>query len=247
MASRDLEPRAALKLLIEAELVAGEARRNGFPVKAGADRFETSGAYLSAVYSKDTLCGNITSREIADFYEMVYRPDWPADIYRGKVIQVRCCASLDEDCQADPVKECLEVNRGVLPKLEQVRKVWQAKGEIALGDLKRAHPLLEATDFGFLFWRDLPLEEQKRKKLLEPETLKLIVALKPGEISQPIESALGYHLFRLDQLRPAIEPKSPEVAAAARELICAARIEETRTQYIQQLIKNADIELAEEK
>ena len=247
VSARQLERRAALKLLVEAELVAAEARRNGFPVEQGEDRFHVSGQYLSTVYSEQTLCGNITSREISDFYEMVYKPDWPADIYRGKVIQVRCCDSLDEDCDAGPVLECMEINRGVLEELEQVRKEWLATGEAGIGALKRRHPLLEATDFGFLVWRDVPLEEQKRKRLLDPASLRVVTALKPGDISPPTESALGYHLFRLDNLRPAIEPKSPELAAAARKTICAARIEETRNRYIQELIKNADLVLADEK
>lgn len=247
MRKREFDRRAALKLLIEAELVAGEARRNGFPAPAGDDRFKVSGAYLSAVYSEQTLCGNITSREVSDFYEQVYKPDWPADIYRGKVTQVRCCDSLDEDCQAGPVTDCMEDNRGVLEQLDKVREVWSTEGEVAVGELKRRHPLLEITDFGFLVWRDLPLEEQRRKRLLDPDTMKAVIALKPGEISQPIESSLGYHLFQLEELRPAIVPGSPEVAAAARELICATRIEETRTRYIQQLIKHADIELTDKE
>lgn len=229
----------ALALVVEAELVAQQARATGFPMAEGEGRMDLARRFLATVYSEETLCGNITPRQIHDFYQVTYRPDWPADVYKGEVVGVRCCASLDDDCDAKPVRECMKNNRPLMDHLAQVRSGWARDGQPSVKNLTSRFPMLEHTKYGLIIWPGIPLEDQKKKRLFDVETMRAISRLGQGEISPPLESRMGYFIFRVGQLRKAITVESPRFRQEAAEQVCKRRIESTRKQYVEQLLQQA--------
>jgi len=239
---RTADPERSLAVLIEAEVVAQEAARNRFPAAPGLDRVALARSYLESVYSESTLCGNITATDVRSFYEMTYEPGWPVDVYKGLVVEVRCCPTTETPCTSAEAGKCLADNRPVLRELQALAGTWTSDVVPDLSALAARFPLLKGYDFGFVVWPGIPLEDQKRKKLFDPATLRAVIALRTGQVSQPVESSLGYHVFRLTRFRPAIEPDSPELVDAARARICKDRVENTRHRYVLELLKSAVVE-----
>jgi len=229
----------ALRLIVQAELVAQEAVLNRFPVDGEAGRMAIARKYLETVYSAETLCKNITPTQIRKFYELTYKPEWPVDVYKGRMLELRCCPRTDAACPNDEVKRCMDLHRSLLNELQQVRSSW-VKGNLPdILPLKAKHPGLELTDFGFIMWPGIPFHEQKPKTLFDRHVVEQVMELEEGGVTSPIESSLGYHLMKLDNLRGAISPESPEFRKQAEKALCEARIEETRRNYVTELVKAA--------
>ncbi len=244
LATRDgLTEDAARRRLSGAMLVAAEALRSGFPGAGEAvDPLVLADSYLQQVFSRSTLCGNITERQLRQFYEVSYQPGWTVDVYQGDVVELRCCPSLADKCPAEQVKGCREKNREVTVLLEQVGRDWKEGRAPSQADLDRQNPALRLTDFGFAVFPGIPLERQKGKTLFDLPALRRIMALKPGDVSVPFESELGFHVVRLNRFRPAITAESPEFLEAGREELCRQRVEQTRKDYVSRLLQAAVIE-----
>jgi hypothetical protein len=232
MAAREkVSEKAAERMLVELEAVAQEARRQGFPAAGGEDRESVTRRYLDAAYVPETLCVRFTEREIDEYYQSVFRPEWPADVYTGEVIEVRCCPEAGAGCDSPEVRLCLEENVGVLPELARVGREW-GRGVRDAAGLAAAYPLLRVTDFGFLEYPGLAPEVRKARTLFDGPTIAAIERLVPGEVSGVLASSLGYHVVRLRGLRRAITRSSPEFLVRAREEICKARVEQTRRHFV---------------
>lgn len=231
----------ALKLTVQAEVVAQEARRAAFPrAKGERDRFELAQAFLATVYSETTLCGAISPRTVEQFYEHRYQPEWPADVYQGDLVELRCCQRLDQNlCDPPVVAECLARNRDLLTLLLPVAKAWETGDLPPLVELQKTHPGLVVTDFGVIDWPGIP-EAKRRPRALFPESVVDALRGAPqGGVVGPLQSAIGYHLLRLTRRRDAIKADSPEFVKAARETLCRDRIEQTRWDYVKQLMESA--------
>lgn len=229
--------------LVEAMLVAEEARRGGFPgASTLADPERLADAYLAEVFSEETLCSNISARQLQQFYEVSYKPEWPVDVYQGDVIELRCCPSLADACPDGDVTACKERNRGLPNALERLATEWRKGPLPPLAELTRPYPGLRVTDFAFVIWPDIPLDRQRQKSLFDPALLGTIMALEPGEVSVPIESSLGFHLVRLNRFRPAITADSPEFLAAGTRALCRQRVEQTRRDFVSRLLGQAVVE-----
>jgi hypothetical protein len=233
---------SARRRLVEAMLVAEEARRSGFPGTKGDSPDAVAARFLGQVFSEATLCANITQRQLQQFYELSYRPEWTVDVYKGELVEVRCCPSMLDRCDAVQVKRCRERNRTVPAVLEEVAEQWRAGRAPTEGELTARHPGLDVTDFGFVVFPGIPLERQKPKSLFDLATIRKIVELKPGEVSAPIESELGYHVVKLTHFRSAITADSPEFLSAGRQAVCRSRVGQTRRDYVSRLVGNAVIE-----
>lgn len=80
----------------------------------------------------------------------------------------------------------------------------------------------------------------ERGRMLGPVD-EAVFAMRPGETSDPVASALGYHILRLDALEI---PELPEVAAEFRAAIQRERLAEAEAAYIAQLDSLAGLRLA---
>ncbi len=237
----------ARNLTVQAEVVAREARIAGFPgASQVGDRFELSRRFLETVYSEETLCSNITSRQIEELYEFSYRPEWPVDVYQGDLIEVRCCQRLDKaDCDEAQLQDCLRHHEPLMQLLRPVAEAWRTAELPPLVELRNTWPALAVTDFGVLDWPGIP-PDRKRPRYLFPESVvSAVKALAEGEVAGPIRSEIGIHLFKLKRHRGAIESTSPEFRTAARASICKHRIEETRWDYVKRLLEGAVVDVVE--
>jgi hypothetical protein len=233
----------ALKLTVQAEVVAQEARRSRLIPDLSGDRLALARRYLEEVYSEQALCAQISPRQIKDFYELSYQPDWPADIYKGEIVELRCCRSTQAACPAEEVAACKATHGKLLAELPQVRRRWLQEGKPPdVSSLLPSFPGLVSTDFAFIVWPGIALEKQKRLTLFDLPTLRTIMAMKEGEVSKPLESSLGYHLVKLTRFRPAITAQTEEFASQARTLLCKERVERTRNETVNRLVEAAIIE-----
>ena len=234
----------AIRLTVQAEVVSAEAGRADFPgAKAGRDRLAISRDYLETVFSKETLCSSITDTHIRQLYEITYQPSWPVDVYRGEVLEVRCCPHVRAPCDEAEVAACLRRNSGIMEIMEAAREAWATRG-VAPNPvvLAEAHSEVRLTDFGLTRWPDLAPDKRRPGRLFESSVQDEVMKLAVGQVSPPIRSGLGYHLFKLTQFRRAIRADSPEFVAQAREELCRNRVERTRWDYVSRLIKNSVVE-----
>jgi hypothetical protein len=234
----------AIRLVVQAELVAAEARQNGFPeTKRLADRFVIARRFLETVYSEETLCSHISDREIRAYYEAVYQPGWPVDVYRGDLVELRCCPRLSDQCPVAEKTACMERNKSLFGFLQELAVEW-GKGDLSgLESLQRNYPGLVKTDFGFIIWPGIPLGQQKPLELFDRSLVEAIIAQKAGDVVGPLISPLGFHLFKLKDFRAAIKPDSEEFREAAARTLCDSRIEQTRRDYVKSLVESAVVEL----
>ncbi len=239
----------ARNLTVQAEVVAQEARNAGFPgALQVVDRFDLSLRFLETVYSEETLCNNITSRQIEELYEFSYRPEWPVDVYQGDVIEVRCCQRLDRaDCEDAQLRACMERHEPLVEELRTIALAWR-EGELpSMVKLRAAWPSLVVTDFGMLDWPSIPLDRKRPRALFPESVVSAVKVLSPGDVAGPIRSEIGIHLFKLNRRRGAIESSSPEFRLAARTAICKHRIEQTRWDYVKRLLEGAVVRLPGEQ
>jgi len=240
-AQRGISPHEALLFLIQAETVAQEAHRNAFPAPPGAGRLEVASAYLASLFSEETLCGHIGAAELKALYETAYKPEWPADVYAGQIVELRCCPSQDSPCNTPEQKACMASLDNYLPQFLQMAKRWRSLEQANAADLvEKGSPFL-GTDFTFIDWPGIPEEKQTRKRLLDAATRTAIKQLKPGEVSVPLRSSLGLHLVKLTQIRKAITVETPLFQAEGRQYLCRKRILETRQDYVKRLVQYVQV------
>ena len=74
---------------------------------------------------------------------------------------------------------------------------------------------------------------------ISPEFNDIIPSLKVGQISKPVKTKIGWHVIKVDEVRPAEAMKFEEVKAALANEVSndAAR------KYVEELMKNSEIEL----
>ncbi len=238
--ARGIGQKEAMLTLVQAAVVAQEARRNGFPAAQGASRLEIAAAYLTTLFSAETLCETISQRELKGLYESAYKPDWPADIYVGDLLEVRCCLEVGAPCDAPDQKACLASLDKRLPEMLQIARKWQEDASLKPKDLVPVAGPYIATDFVFLDWPGIPDEKQTRKRLLDAPTRKAIKLLQPGQVSAPLVSSLGIHLVRLNNVRKAVTHESPEFQLEGREYLCKKRVQNTRQDYVKRLVQFVD-------
>jgi parvulin-like peptidyl-prolyl isomerase len=105
-------------------------------------------------------------------------------------------------------------------------------------ELARAHSLgPEARKGGFL-------PAYGRGEL--PEAFDLALDLRPGEVSEVIESPYGYHIFRLEEPIPELEPSLEEASEQIRAELRQTRFASFRESWLRELTRKAKIRVNEE-
>lgn len=112
----------------------------------------------------------------------------------------------------------------------------EAKGGADFAELARKYSkdpsAAEGGDLGFL----------KKGELL-PEFDEALVKLKPGEISGLIRTQAGIHIVKLEELRQGKSQSFESVKREVEDLLYKKRSEERFNQWIEELRKNAAIEI----
>ncbi|GEM_PF-5093984 len=238
--ARSLDNSDAMVFLIQAEVLVQEGKRNAFPFPPGT-RVEQATALLASMFSEETLCGHIRESEVKGLYEAVYKPEWPADVYAGELVEIRCCPNSDDPCDLPEQLACKAGLQGETSMMEQLAVAWAKHPD---DDIRQRIPkgsLATFSDFHFLDWPGIPEEKQTRKRMLDSIARAAIKALRPGEVSPPVLSSMGLHVFRLIKVRAAISKESPEFQAEGRRYLCSKRIITTRQEYLKQLLQYVDV------
>ena len=80
--------------------------------------------------------------------------------------------------------------------------------------------------------------------MLPPEMEKIAFALKPGEISEPLASPGGFHLFKLEESRPGKAANFKDIQVDLKQNILTAKTAEAWKVYVQELRSAAKIEVS---
>ena len=91
-------------------------------------------------------------------------------------------------------------------------------------DLSRAP---NAAEGGMLGWVE--------RGQLPPEFEAAVFGLGPGDLSQPVESNAGWHVFQVVDRRTGIGPNDPQLRARVRMLLASRAAERSRTLCLQRL------------
>jgi len=78
--------------------------------------------------------------------------------------------------------------------------------------------------------------------MLQPDIEKAVFNLKAGEVSAPIKTAEGYHIFKLEGTRPAKAPVYAEIKGDIMQAVLADKISKTWPGYIKELRDKAKYE-----
>ena len=80
--------------------------------------------------------------------------------------------------------------------------------------------------------------------MLQPEIEKLAFSLKPGEVSAPVRTPAGFHLFKAQETLEAKAAVFPEIASDLERSLLADKISKAWPLYLQELRDKAKIELS---
>jgi peptidyl-prolyl cis-trans isomerase D len=83
-------------------------------------------------------------------------------------------------------------------------------------------------------YKTVPLNGTEEKTLL-PELAKPLFALKPGQVSDPVKSSLGWHVLQLKKIIPAGTPAFDEVKDQLRETMQRDRAIDAATRMVNQM------------
>jgi foldase protein PrsA len=78
---------------------------------------------------------------------------------------------------------------------------------------------------------------------LQPEVEKVVFALKTGQISEPVSTPSGYHLIKLDELRPGKPAELKDIRDEIRQGMLGEKLTKEWPGYLKELREKAKIEL----
>ncbi|GAB4242812.1 MAG: peptidylprolyl isomerase [Acidobacteriota bacterium] len=80
---------------------------------------------------------------------------------------------------------------------------------------------------------------------LPPEFERIVFALKPGEVSAPLESESGFHIFALEELIPAHEQRFYEVQDVIFDRLMAEKEREAVERFLRELYCASQVEIVD--
>lgn len=153
---------------------------------------------------------------------------------------------------AAEVREFFEVNKDKLGTIESVRL-----RHIVVASEKEANDFLVALRVGADFAAlasGVSLDPATKaaggdlgffsRGMLLPEIEKVAFSLKPGEVSAPVRTPAGFHLFKAQETRTAKAAVFSEIAQDLERSILADKISKAWPAYLQELREKAKIELS---
>lgn len=148
------------------------------------------------------------------------------------------------------VKEFFDANKDRLgvPEAARVRHILMS----AESDAKAfATALKNGADFGRLAGQ-VSLDQATKDKggdlgfiskgMLQPEIEKVVFSLKPGEVSEPVKTPIGFSLLKVEELRPAKPAVFDEIKADLRGALLSDKIGKAWPAYLQELRGKAKVE-----
>lgn len=81
------------------------------------------------------------------------------------------------------------------------------------------------------------------KGMIQPEVEKVVFALQPGQVSEPVKTPNGYHLFKVEELKAAKPAVFDEVKGDLKEALLGEKLNKALPEYLRELREKAKIEI----
>ncbi len=234
-----------VRVLVDATLVIQEAARQSQRCEDPEAPDLCAKKLLEILYSSDNLCKNIADAEVDQGYQELFDKDWPVEAYAGWVAEIRCCGGDWGDCDTPAAGACRQGLQRWSPPFEALSTAWTSgtRVEEAASRIFPQGAPLHLSEFFFTYWPQSGPEDQPKLDSWDPAMLAEIISLPVGEVSKPLRSTMGLHVFRLDRYKPARLKHDPEVRKKIRDRICKSRIAQVRDRYVRDLRGNASIRI----
>ncbi len=148
------------------------------------------------------------------------------------------------------VKQFYEANKDKLGGPEAVRL-----RHLVVADERQAKDLLLAARVGADFAKlaqQVSLDASTKEKggdlgfvaasMLNPEVAKAVFALKPGELSEPLRMADGYHLFKAEERRQPQQPRLEDVRKDLAQALLEQKISQAWPGYLAEVRTGVKVE-----
>lgn len=221
---------------VDAQKVKPDAKEINSRLKRIQDQFPDEKTFKE----KLTASGSSLEALRAQIQEQVRREDL--------VVSAKKLALTDSE-----VKDFFEANKDKLstPEAVRLRHILVASDKEA-GDFLVA--IRAGADFGRLA-SQVSLDAASKDKggdlgfiskgMLQADMEKVIFALKPGEVSGIVQSTMGFHLFKLEELRSPKPAVFKEVQKDLKAALLADRINKAWPVYLQELRQSGQIKPAQ--
>ena len=235
----------SLRALVDSTLVIREAARLGQACAAPEKPEACARELLERLYSPANTCRNITDAEVDSAYRQLFDKDWPVEAYAGWIAGIRCCGGDRGDCDAPEAAACRQGLGRWGPPVEALATAWAAGTPVepAVDRIFSAGTPLRVSDFFLTYWPESGPEDQPQLASWDPMMLAELVSLPTGEVSKPVRSDMGLHVFRLDRYKPARLKDDPELRGELAEKICEDRVARVRDRYVGDLRATASIRM----
>lgn len=247
-------PRAILQALIDEELLAAEAARQGGWNPASLQTIYRQ-ALVQALLKRTVESLGPAQVADADIQQAYRHPDIRtrydrAASYFVTDVQILCCTGDWQQCgKRDEVRACIERSEPTARRLhDEVLAHAPATGLELAAQVRTwgaKFPDAAVAEVSFFYDKTKPYDQQKGYDLMVKEFALPVVEMKVGEIHPPIRSPFGWHIPRLDKIEPAVKKpwNDPDVRAEiARNIVPAIREREAiRLGFA--LMKQAGVEL----
>ncbi len=238
----DLE-RSFLVQVIDRELTLAEAERLGIQITPA--ELETAVQEYKAEYPDGSFASVLKDRGIS-------LEEWRQEILQGLLIEKVMQKAIDpglkvgEDEIADYFREHMdEFDRPPQVRARQIVVGSQEEGRKILDLLRKGRPFAEVAkevslspdaeqggDLGFFARGEMP-----------PEFDAVVFNLALGRLSDLVKSEYGYHIFLVEERRPAKRLELPQVHDQIRERLLADKQEQAYQKWLQQMRGKATIEM----
>lgn len=224
-----------LEKQIDAKLAQGKARfKDELEFKKAIRELDMDDKDLREYTRRDILISHfietafvskvvVTDAELRDFYDKN-----PEKFKRDETVKAsHILIGTDSNASADDKKKARE-------KADKLRKELSAGADFAV--LAREHSTCPSSqqggDLGFF-----------GKGQMVPSFEKAAFALKPGEISDVVETQFGYHIIRLTEKAAAMTTDFKETKAKIEEFLKGQKVNEAIQKYLIETKKSAKIEV----
>jgi peptidyl-prolyl cis-trans isomerase D len=177
-------------------------------------------------------------KAVQDFYQKNSKI-FVAPEYRGLTIArlstddiAKDTAMTDEQMQKEYAAHSQQYEHAERRDVLQVVITNEAKARQLTAAARTSGNLPNAA--GVMGYKTVPLNDTEEKTLL-PELAAPVFALKPGEISDPIKSPLGWHVVQLKKITPAGIPNFADIKDQLRETMQRDQAVDTATRTVNQL------------
>jgi len=210
--------RAALgdaALAVEARAILGEPA-------AGLSPAEAARRLRAHLFDPGERCGALPEALLRARYDATRWRFVAPEAFRVDDLRLLCCG--DPRACAEPALEgCFDGARDAMQRLRAALPSPATPADLEVAAARVAIETPEVTAQRYVFFHAADGRQvDRRLRQVDRAVAEAVAALEPGELTEPLRSAFGYHVMRLDRRRPAIDLAwaDPRTQALLRAELC---------------------------